>query len=47
MMDFYQKVLANQQPDYSRDLRQAKLSLLKSEKYAAPFYWAPFVLIGF
>jgi CHAT domain-containing protein/Tfp pilus assembly protein PilF len=47
MMDFYQKILSNQQPDYSRDLRQAKLSLLKNEKYAAPFYWAPFVLIGF
>jgi CHAT domain-containing protein/Tfp pilus assembly protein PilF len=47
MMDFYQKLLSNPQPYYSRDLRLAKLSLLKNEKYAAPFYWAPFVLIGF
>jgi CHAT domain-containing protein len=47
MMDFYKKILSNQQADYSRDLRQAKLTLLKNERYAAPFYWAPFVLIGF
>ncbi len=27
-------------------LRKAQLSLLKSEQFAHPFYWAPFVLVG-
>lgn len=47
MKDFYQNLLENSQPDYSHDLRQAKSNLLKTEQYSAPFYWAPFVLIGF
>lgn len=47
MKDFYQNLLENTQPDYSHNLRQAKLNLLKTEQYSAPFYWAPFVLIGF
>jgi CHAT domain-containing protein len=47
MKDFYQNVLENPGVDYSTDLRKAKLNLLRNEKYSAPFYWAPFVLIGF
>jgi CHAT domain-containing protein/Tfp pilus assembly protein PilF len=27
-------------------LREAQLTLLKDEKYAHPFYWAPFILFG-
>ena len=47
MKDFYQNVLENPQPDFSNDLRKSKLKLLTSGQYSAPFYWAPFVLIGF
>jgi CHAT domain-containing protein/Tfp pilus assembly protein PilF len=47
MKDFYRNMLENPKPDYSSDLRKAKLKLLGNEQYSAPFYWAPFVLIGF
>jgi CHAT domain-containing protein len=47
MKSFYQHLLDQPATGYSEHLRQAKLSLLKSEKYAAPYYWAPFILIGF
>jgi CHAT domain-containing protein/uncharacterized protein HemY len=46
MTDFYKQLLENPSNNYSRDLRQAKLNLLNSH-YAAPYYWAPFILIGF
>ncbi|WP_375560307.1 CHAT domain-containing protein [Bernardetia sp. OM2101] len=35
-----------QKIDYSSSLQKAKLSLLESEKFAAPYYWAAFILIG-
>jgi CHAT domain-containing protein len=47
MKDFYQHMLENGNTNYSTDLRQAKIKLLETEEYCAPFYWAPFVLIGF
>lgn len=47
MMNFYQIILQNKNTDFSEGLREAKLDLLKNEKYAAPYYWAPFILIGF
>lgn len=47
MTDFYKQLLENPAAGYSRDLREAKLNLLKEGKYAAPYYWAPFILIGF
>ncbi|HEU5291777.1 MAG TPA: CHAT domain-containing tetratricopeptide repeat protein [Cyclobacteriaceae bacterium] len=46
MTDFYKQLLENPSLNYSRDLRQAKLNLMKGQ-YAAPYYWAPFILIGF
>lgn len=46
MTSFYAHLVNNTRPAYSRDLRTAKLMLLNG-KYAAPYYWAPFVLIGF
>lgn len=46
MTDFYKQLLENPSNNYSRDLRQAKLNLLNGQ-YAAPYYWAPFILIGF
>jgi CHAT domain-containing protein/Tfp pilus assembly protein PilF len=47
MTDFYKELLAGTHTNYGESLRQAKLKLITSEKYAAPFYWAPFILIGF
>jgi CHAT domain-containing protein/Tfp pilus assembly protein PilF len=47
MKKFYEGLLNNPSTGYSHNLREAKLSILKSEKYAAPYYWAPFILIGF
>jgi CHAT domain-containing protein/uncharacterized protein HemY len=47
MKDFYRSMLENPESNFSNNLRQAKISLVKSDKYAAPFYWAPFILIGF
>jgi CHAT domain-containing protein len=35
-----------QKIDYSNSLQKAKLSLLETEKFAAPYYWAAFILIG-
>jgi CHAT domain-containing protein len=46
MKDFYQKMLESKS-GYSQNLRQAKLQMIKSENYSAPYYWAPFILIGF
>lgn len=47
MQDFYKQLLDNPSSNYSESLRQAKLKLMKNEKYAAPYYWGPFILIGF
>jgi CHAT domain-containing protein/uncharacterized protein HemY len=47
MKTFYNSMLENPASGYAANLRHAKLSLIKNEKYAAPFYWAPFILIGF
>lgn len=46
MTDFYKQLLENPSTNYSRDLRKAKLNLLQGN-YSAPYYWAPFILIGF
>lgn len=46
MTDFYKQLLEGTSVNYSRDLRKAKLNLLQGN-YAAPYYWAPFILIGF
>jgi CHAT domain-containing protein len=45
MTDFYQ---ALSQPDTTKSqaFRQAQLSLLRSSEFQAPYYWAPFVLVG-
>lgn len=45
MVNLYQYIIQEQQ-DYPTALRQAKLDLIQSGNYAAPYYWAPFVLIG-
>jgi CHAT domain-containing protein len=47
MTDFYRQMLEHPKSNYSENLRNAKLNLMKTDKYKSPYYWAPFVLIGF
>ena len=46
MIEFYKYNLYNVHHGYNSALRKAKLSLLKSEEYSQPYYWAPFILVG-
>lgn len=46
MTDFYSQVL-NNKSSFHESLRKVKLRMISSKTYAAPYYWAPFVLIGF
>jgi CHAT domain-containing protein/lipopolysaccharide biosynthesis regulator YciM len=47
MVDFYKNSLASKgQLSYSEALRNAKLKMINEGKYAHPFFWSPFILIG-
>ncbi|MBL7857075.1 MAG: CHAT domain-containing protein [Cyclobacteriaceae bacterium] len=47
MRDFYTRLLNQPTADFGSSLRSVKLDMLKKGPYTAPFYWAPFVLIGY
>jgi CHAT domain-containing protein len=47
MTDFYQRLLSTSAANTtSGALRGAQLAMISGKKYSAPFYWAPFVLVG-
>ena len=47
MINFYDNILNdNSQDNYSNSLRKAKLNMINQGKFAHPFYWSPFILIG-
>ncbi|HXC71080.1 MAG TPA: CHAT domain-containing protein [Pyrinomonadaceae bacterium] len=47
MTDFYKRLLSTGEGITSSGaLRGAQLDLIAGKKYSAPFYWAPFVLVG-
>jgi len=47
MTDFYRRLLASSGPAApSAAMRNAQLAMINDKKYSAPFYWAPFVLVG-
>jgi len=48
MIDFYQNILHqdDQNPNYARCLRNAKLNMINNSEFAHPFYWSPFILVG-
>ena len=46
MTDFYQRLLSASAGTTSGSLRGAQLAMISGKKYSAPFYWAPFVLVG-
>ena len=46
MTEFYKRLLAADGVSSSAAMREAQLSMITGKKYSAPFYWAPFVLVG-
>ncbi|HYX42508.1 MAG TPA: CHAT domain-containing protein, partial [Pyrinomonadaceae bacterium] len=46
MTDFYRRYLAKQPTTASAALRAAQQKMIASKQNSAPFYWAPFVLVG-
>ena len=47
MTDFYKRLLSTgENTTSSSALRGAQLAMISGKKYSAPFYWAPFVLVG-
>jgi CHAT domain-containing protein len=47
MTDFYKRFLASgATASAPGSMRDAQLSMISAKKYSAPFYWAPFVLVG-
>jgi CHAT domain-containing protein/Tfp pilus assembly protein PilF len=47
LVDFYKNSLASKrQLSYSEALKNAKLKMISEGKYANPFFWSPFILIG-
>jgi CHAT domain-containing protein/tetratricopeptide (TPR) repeat protein len=44
MVSFYEKALDKY--SYSEGLQMAKKEMIQQKTYAAPYYWAPFILIG-
>ncbi|HSV33281.1 MAG TPA: CHAT domain-containing protein [Pyrinomonadaceae bacterium] len=46
MTDFYRRLLASSPQPPAAALRDAQLAMIAGRKYSAPFYWAPFILVG-
>ena len=46
MTDFYRRLFSADDTSPSSAMRGAQLSMISGKKYSAPFYWAPFVLVG-
>jgi CHAT domain-containing protein/tetratricopeptide (TPR) repeat protein len=46
MTEFYKRLFASENASASASLRDAQLAMINGKKYSAPFYWAPFVLVG-
>lgn len=46
MTDFYKSLLGGAKPAPSYAMRRARLQMIEGRRFSAPFYWAPFVLVG-
>ena len=48
MIEFYKNILGKKDVNhsFSSDLRSAKVKLISNGKFAKPYYWSPFILLG-
>ena len=46
MADFYKNLLGGSTPAPSDAMRRARLRMIAGGRFSAPYYWAPFVLVG-
>jgi CHAT domain-containing protein len=46
MSDFYKRMLTGAGMPASTAMTEAQKSMIAGKKYSAPYYWAPFVLVG-
>ena len=46
MISFYKALLQRDEKKISSALREAKLAMIKDRKFSDPYYWSPFVLLG-
>ncbi|MDT7809983.1 MAG: hypothetical protein QOJ70_3796 [Acidobacteriota bacterium] len=46
MTDFYKNLLTAQAKTPSAAMRTSRLDMINGKRFSAPFYWAPFVLVG-
>jgi CHAT domain-containing protein/tetratricopeptide (TPR) repeat protein len=46
MTDFYKNLLTGAGKSPAAAMRTARLDMIAGKRYSAPFYWAPFVLVG-
>jgi len=46
MTDFYTNLLGAKDQNFKQALRQSKLKMISDKNYGAPYFWAPFILIG-
>ena len=46
MTDFYKRLLATPDASPSASLRAAQIAMIDGKKFAPPFFWSPFVLVG-
>jgi CHAT domain-containing protein len=46
MTDFYRRLFGADKPAAAGAMRQAQVAMISGKKYSAPFYWAPFVIVG-
>jgi CHAT domain-containing protein len=46
MENFYTTLLTTKQVSFSEALRSSKLKMIRTQTYSAPYFWAPFILVG-
>lgn len=46
MTDFYKRLLATPDASPSASMRAAQIAMIDGKKYALPYLWSPFVLVG-